>query len=172
MMSLMCPPPPPPLLPPVVTRRRDTHPSPRLTWGARAPEHLLGGGGDAVGPGNSGLGSELGEPQKIGAVEGNSVGFVMLTESIQKFGVVFERIESRKRQHMAEVEQMRRDFQRDLDAKWREILEKAQAEIACLGDEDVDESDVEEDGDGGNDNKRLEDGAGEEQNNGAMDASP
>jgi Skp family chaperone for outer membrane proteins len=94
-----------------------------------------------------------------------------LTESIQKFAEVFARIESSKRRHMAEVEQMRRDLQRDLDAKWREILEKAQAEIASLNDEDEDEGDVEEDGDAGDD-KILEDGGGEEQNNGAMDASP
>ncbi|XP_062219794.1 trihelix transcription factor ENAP1-like [Phragmites australis] len=171
MMSLICPPPPPPLQPPVVTRRRDTHPSPRLTWGTRAPEYMLGGGGDA-GPGNSGSDVELGEPQKIGAVAGHSIRFAVLTKSIQKLGEVFERMESRKRQHMAEVEQMRRDFQRDLDGKWREILEKVKTGTACLGYEDVDEGDAGEDGDGGDDNKRLEDGGGEEQNNGAMDASP
>jgi hypothetical protein len=71
---------------------------------------------------------------------------------------------------MVEVEQMRRDLQRDLDAKWREILEKAQAEIARLSNEDEDEGDADEDGDVGDD-KRLEED-GDEQNNSAMDASP
>lgn len=178
MVSIMCPSPPPPpslpplLQPPVVKRRRDTQPSPRLRWGAKPPESLLGGGGDAE-PKVSGPLVELGEPQpeplKTSAVEGNRNGFVALTESIQKFGDVFVRMESSKRQHMAEVEQMRRDLQSYLDAKWREILEKAQAEIACLSDED--EGDAEEDGDGVGD-KRLEDSGGGEQNNGAMDASP
>ena len=180
MESILCPSLPPPLLPPfqspVVKRRRDTQPSPRLGWGMKAPECLLGGGEEAA-PRVTGLVAEFGEPepQKISAVEGNRDGFMALTESIQKFADVFARIESSKRRHMAEVEQMRRDLQRDLDAKWREILEKAQAEIASLSDEDEDEDegegDVEEDGDVGND-KILEDVGGEEQNNGAMDASP
>jgi hypothetical protein len=179
MVSIMRPSPPappphpplPPFQPPVVKRRRDTQTSPRLGWGMKAPECLLGGGGEPR-PRLSGPGAELGEPepQKVCAVEGDRNGFMALTESIQKFGEVFARMESSKRRHMAEVEQMRRDLQRDLDAKWREILEKAKAEIACLSDEDGDESDVEEDGDGGDDN-RLEDGGGEVQNNGAMDAS-
>jgi hypothetical protein len=138
----------------------------------KAPECLLGGGAEAA-PRVTRPVAESGEPepQKISAVEGNRNGFMALTESIQKFAEVFARIESSKRRHMAEVEQMRRDLQRDLDAKWREILEKAQAEIASLNDEDEDEGDVEEDGDAGDD-KILEDGGGEEQNNGAMDASP
>ena len=179
MESILCPSLPPPLLPPfqspVVKRRRDTQPSPRLGWGMKAPECLLGGGAEAA-PRVTGPVAELGEPepQKISAVEGNQDGFMAVTESIQKFAEVFARIESSKRRHMAEVEQMRRDLQRDLDAKWREILEKAQAEIASLSDEDEDEDegegDVEEDGDVGND-KILEDVGGEEQNNGTMDAS-
>ncbi|WVZ69044.1 hypothetical protein U9M48_017895 [Paspalum notatum var. saurae] len=182
MASIMCPPPPPPpplpppLLPPVVKRRRDTQPSPRLRWGAKAPESLLGcGGGDAGGPMVPEPRVVLAErvdlaepePQKISAVEGNRDGFVALKESIQKFEDVFVRMESRKKQHMAEVEQMRKDLQRDLDAKWREILEKAQAEIACLSDEDGDEGDAEEDGDGVGD-KRMADGVGDEQNNGGI----
>jgi len=180
MESILCPSLPPPLLPPfqspVVKRRRDTQPSPRLGWGMKAPECLLGGGEEAA-PRVTGLVAEFGEPepQKISAVEGNRDGFMALTESIQKFADVFARIESSKRRHMAEVEQMRRDLQRDLDAKWREILEKARAEIASLSDEDEDEDEdeggVEEDGVVGDD-KILEDVGGEEQNNGAMDASP
>ncbi|KAL6614605.1 hypothetical protein ACP70R_036875 [Stipagrostis hirtigluma subsp. patula] len=179
MMSLLCPPspPPPPLPPPlpllqvpVVTRRRDTHTSPRLSWGRDAPERLLGGGGD-VRPRDSGSDAKLLVKEDTEPVARNSSGFAVLTESIQKFGEVYERMDRRKRQHMAEVEQMRRDFQRDLDAKWREILAKAQAEIACLEDEVSDEDDA-EDGGGRDDYRRLEDGDGEVQNNGAMDDSP
>ncbi|XP_062206703.1 trihelix transcription factor ENAP1-like [Phragmites australis] len=170
MISLLCPP-PPPLQPPVVTRRRDTHPSPRLSWGVDAPERMLGGGWD-VRPVDSGSDAELGEEQKIEVAARNSNGFGVLAESIQKFVEVYERMDSRKRQQMAELEQMRRDFHRDLDAKWREILAKAQAEIGCLEDEDCDEGDAEEDGDGGSGSKRLEDDGGEEQNNGDTDASP
>ncbi|CAL4947749.1 unnamed protein product [Urochloa decumbens] len=183
MASILCPSPPtplpPPFQPPVVKRRRDTQPSPRLGWGMKAPESLLGSCGEPRRPAVCGTGPELGpgpelgepKPQTVSPVEGNRDGFMALTESIQKFGEIFARMESSKRRHMAEVEQMRRDLQRDLDAKWREILEKAQAEIACLSDEDGYESDVEEDGDGGDD-KGLEDGGGEEQNNGTVDASP
>ncbi|CAO2178474.1 unnamed protein product [Urochloa humidicola] len=182
MASILCPSPPtplpPPFQPPVVKRRRDTQTSPRLGWGMKAPESLLGSCGEArpaavSGPVEPEPCRKLGEPepQKISPVEGNQDGFMALTASIQKFGEIFTRMESSKRRHMAEVEQMRRDLQRDLDAKWREILEKAQAEIASLSDDDGYESDVEEDGDGGDD-KGLEGGDGEEQNNGTMDASP
>ncbi|TVU35295.1 hypothetical protein EJB05_17179, partial [Eragrostis curvula] len=172
LMSILSPPPPlatnrsdtqqspspprplPLLLPHVVTRPRDTHPSPRLSWGRDAPERMLGGGGDTR-PRDSRPDAELGKEQKIEAARKMQNGFAMFTESMQKFGDVFERIESRKRQHMVEVEQMRKDFHRELDAKWREIMEKAQAEIACLEDEDGDEDDVEEAEDGdGHGNKR------------------
>ncbi|KAG0539182.1 hypothetical protein BDA96_03G300600 [Sorghum bicolor] len=176
-LPLPAPPPPPPplplqLLPLAAKRRRDRQPSRCFQWGMKAPERLLGGGGDVVGPRVSGSGAELGErePQKNNAVELNRNGFVALTESIQKFEEVFARMERSKRQQMLEVEQMRRDLHRDLDAKWREILEKAQVEIARLSNEDGDEGDSDEDGDVGDD-KRLEDD-GAEQNNGAMDASP
>jgi hypothetical protein len=190
MVAILCPTPPPPppplptlpppapppplplqLLPLVAKRRRDRQPARRFQWGMKAPERLLGGAGDVVGPRVSGSGAKLGElgPQKNSAVQGKRNGFMALTESIQKFEEAFARMESSKRQHMVKVEQMRRDLQRDLDAKWREILEKAQAEIGRLSNEDGDEHDVDEDGDVG-DGKRLE--GGDEQNNGAMDASP
>ncbi|KAL6845643.1 hypothetical protein ACP4OV_025138 [Aristida adscensionis] len=190
MMSVLCPPLPPPPSPPsprplappplqvpIVTRRRDTQPSPRLSWGLGAPELMLGGGGD-VRPGDAKPdvaakpdAAKLGGKQEIEVAASNSNGFGALTESIRKFGEVYERMERRKRQHMAEVEQIRKDFHRDLDAKWREILAKAEAEIACLEDEVSDGGNA-EDADGGDDNGRLEDGGSEEQNNGAMNVSP
>lgn len=112
--------------------------------------------------------AELGGEQKFAAAPQSRNGFTVFTKSMQKFGDVIQRLESRKRQHMVEVEQMRKDFHRDLDAKWREILERAQAEIACL--EDGDESD-EEDGDESDGNNRLEYVGGQGRNNGTMDTS-
>jgi hypothetical protein len=155
---------PPLLLPHAATRRRDTHPSPRLSWGKQAPELMLGGGRDTA-PRDSRMGAKLGEEQKTDAALDNRCGFAVFTDSIPKFRDVIQRLENRKRQHVVEVEQMRKDFHRDLDAKWREILEKAQAEIACLEDEDSDVGD-EEDGEG---NRRLDYVGGQGQNNGTMD---
>jgi hypothetical protein len=149
-------PPPPLLLPHVVTRRRDTHTSPRLSWGRDAPELMLGAR-------DSRMDVKLGEDLKIEGALDDRNGFAVFTQSIQKFGDVLERLEARRRQHMVEVEQMRKDFHRDLDAKWREILEKAQAEIACLEDDDGYESDDEDGSDG---NRGLEYVGGPRQNNG------
>jgi hypothetical protein len=106
---------------------------------------------------------KLGEDLKIEGALDNRNGFAVFTQSIQKFGDVLQRLETRRRQHMVEVEQMRKDFHRDLDAKWREILEKAQAEIACLEDDDGYESDDEDGSDG---NRGLEYVGGPRQNNG------
>ncbi|CAM0882431.1 unnamed protein product [Alopecurus aequalis] len=168
MLSLMCPPPPQPpqsLLAPIVKRRRDTHPVPRHSWGVDVGEFVLAGCSTAA-PGNSGPDAELGEDQKYepGVVKGKE--FAVLREAIRRFGEVYERVESSKRQHMAELKRMRRDMQRDLEVRWREILERAQMEIVSLEEE----NDTEEEGD---DNKRLGDYNGVEmQNNGAVDASP
>ncbi|KAF0918091.1 hypothetical protein E2562_022681 [Oryza meyeriana var. granulata] len=160
MQSLMCPP-SLPLQPPVVTRRRDTQPVPRQSWGLDAAEYVLGGGCDNAGTRDPGSDAELGEEQPNEAGLGKGKDFEVLAESIRKLGDVYERVESSKRQHMAEVERMRRDLQRDLEVRRREILEKAQAEIACLSEEDGEEGDLEE-GEG-DDNKRFgDDGGGEE----------
>jgi hypothetical protein len=108
----------------------------------------------------------LGEDQtdEPGVVKGND--FAVILESIRRLGEVYERVESSKRQHMAELKRMRSDMQRDLEVRWRETLERAQMEIASLEEED----DTEEEGD---DDKRLGDYNGVEmQTNGAVDASP
>uniref|UniRef100_A0A0E0JNB5 Myb/SANT-like DNA-binding domain-containing protein n=1 Tax=Oryza punctata TaxID=4537 RepID=A0A0E0JNB5_ORYPU len=154
MQSLMCPP-PLPLQPPVVTRRRDTQPVPRQSWGLDAAEYVLGGC-DNAGTRDSGFDAELGDeeqPNEAGAGKGKD--FDLLVESIRKLGDVYERVESSKRQHMAEVERMRRDLQRDLEVRRREILVKAQAEIVRLTEEDGEEGDLKE-GEG-DDNKSLHD---------------
>lgn len=168
MLSLMSPPAPPPpplLLAPIVKRRRDTRPVPRQSWGVDVGEFVLAGCSRAA-PGNSGPDAELGEDQtdEPGVVKGND--FAVILESIRRLGEVYERVESSKRQHMAELKRMRSDMQRDLEVRWRETLERAQMEIASLEEED----DTEEEGD---DDKRLGDYNGVEmQTNGAVDASP
>jgi hypothetical protein len=168
MLSLMCPPPPPPpplLLAPLVKRRRDTRPVPRQSWGVDVGELVLAGCSRAA-PGNSGPDAELGGDQTYepGVVKGND--FAVLRESIRRFEEVYGRVESSKRQHMAELKRMRRDMQRDLAVRWRETLERAQKEIASLEEE----NDTEEEGD---DNKSFGDYNGVDmQNNGAVDASP
>ncbi|KAF8393335.1 hypothetical protein HHK36_021577 [Tetracentron sinense] len=71
--------------------------------------------------------------------EGSS--FRLLADSIQKFGEIYEKIENSKRQQMLELEKMRMEFQRDLEVQKRQILERAQAEIAKIrqgDDEDID----------------------------------
>lgn len=127
---------------------------------------LVLAGCSTVAPRNSGPDAELEEDQKYesGAVKGKE--FAVLRESIRRFEEVYERVESSKRQHMAELKRMRRDMQRDLEVKWREILERAQIEIASLEED----NDTEEEGD---DDKRLGDYNGVDiQSNGAVDASP
>lgn len=127
-----------------------------LVWlGVDVGEFVLAGCGGA------GSDAELGG-DVTGALKGEE--FAVLTESIRRFGEVYERVESSKRQHMAQLKRMRRDMQRDLEVRWREILEKAEMEIESIEEE-------EEGGD--NAKKRLgDDDGGEKHNNGAVDASP
>ncbi|XP_037406178.1 uncharacterized protein LOC125544342 [Triticum urartu] len=168
MLSLMCPPTPtpPPLLPPLtplVTRRRDTHPVPRRSWGVDVGELVLAGCSKVV-PGNSVPDVQLREKQTYEPVAVQGEEYAILTEAIHRLREVYERVESSRRQHMAELKRMRKDMQRDLEVRRREILEKAQMEIASLEEEDAKDGAV---------NNRLEDYNGvEEQNNGALDASP
>lgn len=67
-------------------------------------------------------------------------GFRLLAESVQNFGEIYEKIEGRKRQQMMDLEKMRMDFQRELELQKKQILERAQEEIAKIregDDEDV-----------------------------------
>ncbi|KAJ0524485.1 putative transcription factor Trihelix family [Helianthus annuus] len=63
-------------------------------------------------------------------------GFRLLAESVQNFGEIYEKIEGRKRQQMLELEKMRMDFQRELELQKKQILERAQAEIAKIREGD------------------------------------
>ncbi|KAI3992450.1 hypothetical protein MKX01_022541 [Papaver californicum] len=68
--------------------------------------------------------------------------FRLLADSIKKFGDIHAKIENSKRQQMLELEKMRMEFHRDLELHRRKILERAQAEIAKMRDEDDEEFDV------------------------------
>lgn len=72
--------------------------------------------------------------------EGSS--FKLLANSIQKFSAIYEKIEKSKRQQMVELEKMRMDFHRDLELQKRQIMERAQAEIAKIHQGDDEENEV------------------------------
>ncbi|WOK99160.1 trihelix transcription factor ASIL2-like isoform X2 [Canna indica] len=135
-------------------------PPPKLPYGVDAGEYVFASssayknhysGNDEMrdSPGDSGTEDEGdredhsdGLPPKRVNVSGSSdSSFKMLAESIQKFGEIYEKMENYKRQQMAELERMRKEFQRDLEVQKRQILERAQVEIAKLNDEQVEEDD-------------------------------
>ncbi|XP_021807194.1 trihelix transcription factor ASIL2-like [Prunus avium] len=73
--------------------------------------------------------------------EGSS--YRVLADSIHKFGEIYEKIESSKRQQMRELEKMRKDFHKELEFQKKQILERAQVEIAKIQEaDDDDETDV------------------------------
>ncbi|XP_021298577.1 trihelix transcription factor ASIL2-like [Herrania umbratica] len=72
--------------------------------------------------------------------EGSS--FRLLADSIQKFSDIYEKIENSKRQQMLELEKMRMDFHKELEMQKRQIMERAQAEIAKIQQGDDEENDV------------------------------
>ncbi|XVF24472.1 hypothetical protein REPUB_Repub13aG0131400 [Reevesia pubescens] len=72
----------------------------------------------------------------------------MLADSVQRFGKIYEKIESSKREHMKELEKMRMNFQKELEVQKKQILERAQAEIAKMKeDDDADEEEETDDDD-------------------------
>ncbi|KAA8523096.1 hypothetical protein F0562_009519 [Nyssa sinensis] len=80
-----------------------------------------------------------GFPPKRNDDDGSSFG--LLADSIQKFGEIYEKIENSKRQQMMELEKMRMDFQRELEVQKKHILERAEAEIAKIRQEDDEDTD-------------------------------
>ncbi|KAL3535767.1 hypothetical protein ACH5RR_004228 [Cinchona calisaya] len=78
----------------------------------------------------------------------------VLADSIQRFGEIYEKIESSKRRQMMDLEKMRKDFQRELESQKKQIVERAHAEIAIIreGDEEEDEEDDDDDDDDDDDN--------------------
>lgn len=79
--------------------------------------------------------------------EEEEASFRVLADSIHKFGKIYEKIENTKRQQMMELEKMRLDFNRELELQKKQILERAQAEIAKIQEVDDDDDDEEEEDD-------------------------
>lgn len=92
---------------------------------------------DGVAPRKTGSGGD-GEEEDDDEEE---TSYRVLADSIQKFGKIYEKIENSKRQQMMELEKMRLDFNRELELQKKQILEKAQAEIAKI--QEADEEDTE-----------------------------
>ncbi|KAE9600299.1 hypothetical protein Lal_00045510 [Lupinus albus] len=78
---------------------------------------------------------------KVGGDEDDETSYRVLADSIQKFGKIYEKIENSKREQMMELEKMRLDFNRDLELQKKQILERAQTEIAKI--QKVNEDDTE-----------------------------
>ncbi|GJT84759.1 hypothetical protein Tco_1066476 [Tanacetum coccineum] len=66
---------------------------------------------------------------KIKENKGNVGSFKLLADSINRFSDVYEKIETRKRKEMLELEKMRMDLYRELELQKTQILERARAEI-------------------------------------------
>ncbi|TKY44660.1 Trihelix transcription factor ASIL1 [Spatholobus suberectus] len=77
-----------------------------------------------------------------GGEEEDETSFCVLADSIQKFGKIYEKIENSKRQQMMELEKMRLDFNRELELQKKQILERAQAEIAKIQEGDEEDTDT------------------------------
>ncbi|KAH7572306.1 hypothetical protein ACOSP7_015424 [Xanthoceras sorbifolium] len=81
--------------------------------------------------------------------ERSSASLRMLADSVTKFGEIYEKIESSKREQMMELERMRIDFHSELELQKKQMLERTQAEIAKIREGDDDDSDEDTDDDGG-----------------------
>lgn len=79
--------------------------------------------------------------KKTAACDGGS-SFKLLADSIQKFGEIYEKIENSKRQQMIELEKMRMDFHRELELQKKQMLDRAQAEIAKIQQEEDEDTDA------------------------------
>ncbi|WMV57641.1 hypothetical protein MTR67_051026 [Solanum verrucosum] len=68
--------------------------------------------------------------------------FKLIADSIHKFSEIYVKIENSKRQQMMELEKMRMDFHRELELQKRQIMERAQAEIARIRQGNDEENDM------------------------------
>ncbi|XP_010527186.1 PREDICTED: trihelix transcription factor ASIL2 isoform X2 [Tarenaya hassleriana] len=102
-------------------------------------------------PGDSEMGDE--DEEEDDAVEDrrrkvvDSGSYRLLADSVQRFGKIYEKIENSKREHMRELEKMRTDFQRELELQKKQIVERAQAEIAKIREENDDGEEDDDDHD-------------------------
>lgn len=69
---------------------------------------------------------------KINKGKGAVDPFKFLADSIDKFSDMYEKIESSKSKQLVELENMRMEFERDLELEKRKILERTQVEIAKI----------------------------------------
>nr|VDC94303.1 unnamed protein product [Brassica oleracea] len=66
----------------------------------------------------------------------DAASYKLLAESVERFGKVYEKMERSKKEQMKELEKMRGEFQRDLELQKKQIVERAQSEIARLREEE------------------------------------
>ncbi|XP_057465666.1 trihelix transcription factor ASIL1-like isoform X2 [Actinidia eriantha] len=79
---------------------------------------------------------------RMGRDRDDGASFRLLADSIEKFSDLYEKTENSKRQQMLELEKMRMDFHRELELQKRQILERAQAEIAKIRQGNNEENDL------------------------------
>ncbi|KAI3416994.1 uncharacterized protein J3R85_014833 [Psidium guajava] len=79
--------------------------------------------------------------------EDGEEGMRVLAGSIERFGELYEKIETNKREQMMELKKMQADFQRELELQKKEILERAQAEIAKIQAGGMDDGEEDDDDD-------------------------
>ncbi|KAF8119063.1 hypothetical protein N665_0001s0119 [Sinapis alba] len=79
----------------------------------------------------------------------DAASYKLLADSVERFGKVYEKMEKSKKEQMKELEKMRADFQRDLELQKKQILERAQSEIARLREEEEEEEEEHHRDDGG-----------------------
>ncbi|XP_049397503.1 trihelix transcription factor ASIL1-like [Solanum stenotomum] len=82
------------------------------------------------------------QPGGNGNGNGNGHSFKLIADSIHKFSEIYVKIENSKRQQMMELEKMRMDFHRELELQKRQIMERAQAEIARIRQGNDEENDM------------------------------
>lgn len=87
----------------------------------------------------------------------DAASYKMLADSVERFGKVYEKMEKSKKEQMKELEKMRADFQRDLELQKKQIVERAQSEIARLREEEEEEEE---------DERHRRDGGGESEDEG------
>lgn len=100
-------------------------------------------------PNESELEEEEEEDEEDFNIEENNASLMMLADSVNKFGEIYEKIESNKREQMMELERMRMDFNKELELQKKQIMERAQAEIAKIREAEDGDDDEETDSDGG-----------------------
>lgn len=66
----------------------------------------------------------------------DAASYKLLAESVEKFGKIYEKMEKSKKEQMKVLEKMRADFQKDLELQKKQIVDRAQTEIARLREEE------------------------------------